>query len=56
VFWLRSQTWASLLSHPGSEIGGFDRNSARVRDSSVGDFLPDALLPLMGVGLLLLRG
>jgi len=52
----RSQTWASLLGHPGSEIGGFDCNSGRARDSSVGHFLPDALLPLMGVGLLLLRG
>ena len=51
----RSQAWASLLGHPGSEIGGRNCNSARARDSSVGQFLPDALLPIMGARLLLLR-
>ena len=50
-----SQAWASLLGHPGSEIDGRNCNSARARDSFVGQFLPDALLPFMGARLLLLR-
>ena len=50
-----SQAWASLLGHPGDEIGSRNCNSARARDSFVGKFLPDALLPVMGARLLLLR-
>ena len=36
---------ASLLGHPGSEIDGRNRNSARARDSSVGQFLPERCFP-----------
>ena len=43
-----SQAWASLIGHPGSEIDGRNCNSARARDSCVGEFLPDPLLPVMG--------
>src|SRR5208283_2205153 len=51
----RSKAWASLLGHSGSEIDNRNCNSARARDSFMGEFLPGALLPVMGARLLLLR-
>lgn len=51
---VHSQACANLLGHPSSEIDGRNYNSARARDSPVGQFLPDTVLPVTGACLLLL--